>query len=122
MGTAAARWSDLVLVTSDNPRSESPEKIIEQIRQGIDAVGIPYKEIEAFSGFEGGSKAYTWIVDRREAIRLSIRTAGMGDTVLVAGKGHEDVQILGDTRIPFRDDREVLRALGDENGKESALG
>ncbi len=122
MGTAAARWSDLVLVTSDNPRSESPESIIAEIRQGIEAMGLSCKEPDALPEADAGTKAYTGLTDRREAIRLAIRTAVAGDTVLIAGKGHEDVQILGDTRIPFRDDREVLHALGDHDGKESALG
>ena len=117
MGTAAGRWSDLVVVTSDNPRSEPPERIIEEIRQGINAMDIDFKNPEEMARAEKGKKVYTWLVDRRKAIRLAVSLAGAEDTVFIAGKGHEDVQIIGDTSIPFRDDREVLHALrGDGNG------
>jgi UDP-N-acetylmuramoyl-L-alanyl-D-glutamate--2,6-diaminopimelate ligase len=121
MGTAAARWSDLVVVTSDNPRSESPERIVQEIRQGIDALGVPQREAALATAVKRGEKAYTVQMDRREAIGLAVRAAGPGDTVIVAGKGHEDHQILGDRRIPFRDVEEVLRALGESREKESAV-
>ena len=119
MGAAAARWSDLVLVTSDNPRTELPEDIIREILQGIEPVAVPGRTPGEFLQARPGEKMYMVLADRREAIRLAVRAAGPGDTVLVAGKGHEDVQILGNRAIPFRDDQEVLGALGEIRGGES---
>jgi UDP-N-acetylmuramoyl-L-alanyl-D-glutamate--2,6-diaminopimelate ligase len=92
MGRAAARNSDLTIVTSDNPRSESPESIVEEILAGIDD--------------RDGVEAE---VDRRAAIALALSRAKAGDTVIVAGKGHEQGQEFEDgRRIPF-DDREIAR-------------
>ncbi len=118
MGASAARWSDIVLVTSDNPRSEPPEEILREIRQGIDPLGVPHRDPEEIASGHKGEKAYTCLADRRAAIRRAVQVAGRGDTVLVAGKGHEDIQILGKTRVPFRDDEEVLRALRNDGGEE----
>lgn len=92
MGEAAARWSDLVIATSDNPRSEDPQAILQDIQPGLERVG----------------KRYTLIVDRREAIFQAITQAQPGAVVMVAGKGHEDYQILPTGKIHF-DDREVAR-------------
>jgi UDP-N-acetylmuramoyl-L-alanyl-D-glutamate--2,6-diaminopimelate ligase len=103
MGAVAARLSDLVIVTSDNPRSEDPEKIIEEIRRGI---VMPAGRI-APKGQRG--TASLAITDRREAIEKAIRDANSGDLVLVAGKGHEKYQVIGDRTLPF-DDVEVARA------------
>jgi len=94
MGKIAAMLADDVLVTSDNPRSEHPEAILADIRTGVQAAG----------------KLATYIVDRREAIAEALRRARPGDVVLIAGKGHETVQIFGDRRMPF-DDRDVAGAL-----------
>jgi len=100
MGAAATADADLTVITSDNPRSEDPLAIIREIVPGAD---------------EGGG-AYVVEPDRRAAIRLALREAHSGDVVIVAGKGHELVQEIGGTTIPF-DDREVVRrelaALGD---------
>ena len=93
MGAVAARLSDLVIVTSDNPRSENPERIISEIRRGMTR--------------EQG--AVIEIVDRRQAIDRAIREARPGDLVLIAGKGHEKYQVIGDRTIPF-DDVEVAGA------------
>ena len=92
MGRAGAELSDLAIVTSDNPRSEPPEAIVEQIVAGIeDRDGVVVE------------------VDRRAAISLALREAGEGDTVVIAGKGHEQGQEFEDGRkIPF-DDRDVAR-------------
>ena len=92
MGRAAAELSDLTIVTSDNPRSERPEEIVEEILAGIeDRAGI---EVEP---------------DRRAAIELALTRASAGDTVVIAGKGHERGQELeGGRKVPF-DDREVAR-------------
>jgi UDP-N-acetylmuramoyl-L-alanyl-D-glutamate--2,6-diaminopimelate ligase len=93
MGRIGAELSDLAIVTSDNPRSERPEAIIEQILAGVDSSA---SEVEVEP-------------DRRAAIGLAFREAGPGDTVLIAGKGHEQGQEFEDGRkIPF-DDREVAR-------------
>jgi UDP-N-acetylmuramoyl-L-alanyl-D-glutamate--2,6-diaminopimelate ligase len=106
MGAVAARLSDLVIVTSDNPRSEDPAGIIEEIRRGI---VMPSDRV-----MPKGQRATasTAIVDRREAIEKAIRDARPGDLVVIAGKGHEKYQVIGDRTLPF-DDAEVARmALG----------
>jgi len=112
MGASAARWSDLVVVTSDNPRSEEPEEILRQIRQGIEPLGLACLEPGGAGTVGKDRKTFTCLADRRAAIRYAVSAARRGDTVLVAGKGHEDVQILGGARVPFQDREEVLRALG----------
>jgi len=106
MGQAAARRSDLVLVTSDNPRNEDPLAIIREIVPGI--------VMEGFA--EGGGSAaeetgiFHIIPDRRSAIERALDIARPGDSVVIAGKGHEHVQIIGDRSLPF-DDRETVRAV-----------
>jgi UDP-N-acetylmuramoyl-L-alanyl-D-glutamate--2,6-diaminopimelate ligase len=102
MGAVAARLSDLVIVTSDNPRSEAPERIIEEIRRGI----VMPAERVAPKGKHGTPSMA--IVDRREAIEKAIREARPGDLVLIAGKGHEKYQVIGDRTLPF-DDVDVAR-------------
>jgi UDP-N-acetylmuramoyl-L-alanyl-D-glutamate--2,6-diaminopimelate ligase len=100
MGAVAARLSDLVVITSDNPRSESPEQIIEEIKRGIvvPADRVPPKG-------QGGPKAtpHLAIVDRKAAIERAIHDASGGDLVLVAGKGHEKYQEIGGRVLPFDD-------------------
>jgi len=95
MGRAGAKLSDLTVITSDNPRSEDPEAIVAEVASGAeDAEGVFDLEV---------------IVDRREAIALALGRAEPGDTVVIAGKGHEQGQEFEDGRkIPF-DDREVAR-------------
>ncbi|MBI3910444.1 MAG: UDP-N-acetylmuramoyl-L-alanyl-D-glutamate--2,6-diaminopimelate ligase, partial [Armatimonadetes bacterium] len=93
MGRIAAELADRVVVTSDNPRSEAPVAIIEEILAGIDPADRRRMLVE---------------VDRRAAIETAVARATPGDTVVIAGKGHEDYQILGDRKIHF-DDREVAR-------------
>jgi UDP-N-acetylmuramoyl-L-alanyl-D-glutamate--2,6-diaminopimelate ligase len=104
MGAVAARLSDLVIVTSDNPRSEDPERILDEIRRGI---VMPADRI-APKGQQKGTPSLA-IVDRREAIEKAIKDARRGDLVLIAGKGHEKYQVIGDKTLPF-DDVEVARA------------
>jgi UDP-N-acetylmuramoyl-L-alanyl-D-glutamate--2,6-diaminopimelate ligase len=97
MGMVAARLSDVVVITSDNPRSEEPQRIIDEIKRGIPA------------GSAGGRAAdIQSVVDRREAIARAVEIAEPGDLVLVAGKGHEKYQQIGDRVLPF-DDGEVAR-------------
>jgi len=103
MGAVAARLSDLVIVTSDNPRSEDPSRIIDEIRRGI---VMPADRI-AHKGQRGTPSVA--IVDRREAIETAIKDARPGDLLLIAGKGHEKYQVIGDRTLPF-DDVEVSRA------------
>lgn len=97
MGRVAAQLSDMVFLTSDNPRSEDPAAILREIEAGVREV-LAEKPVR-----------YEVIADRREAIEAAVREARAGDMVLIAGKGHEDYQIIGSTRVHF-DDREVARA------------
>ncbi len=92
MGEAAAGLSDVVIATSDNPRNEDPEAILRDVEEGLRSSGRPYLKI----------------VDRREAIFRAVAEARAGDIVVIAGKGHEDYQIVGAERTHF-DDREVAR-------------
>jgi UDP-N-acetylmuramoyl-L-alanyl-D-glutamate--2,6-diaminopimelate ligase len=103
MGAVAARLSDLVIVTSDKPRSEDPSRIIEEVMRGI---VMPADRV-APKG-QRGTPALG-IVDRGEAIEKAIKDARPGDLILLAGKGHEKYQVIGDKDIPF-DDVEVARA------------
>jgi UDP-N-acetylmuramoyl-L-alanyl-D-glutamate--2,6-diaminopimelate ligase len=97
MGAVAGRLSDLIVITSDNPRSEDPERIIEEIRLGI----TPDTRRDSAQGLLS-------IVDRRAAITKAIELARAGDLVLVAGKGHEQSQVIGNEHLPF-DDAAVAR-------------
>jgi len=99
MGEAAGRGSDFVVLTSDNPRSEDPLSIMNDAVVGLQRSGTKYKKEP----------------DRRAAIALAIREAGPGDIVLLAGKGHEKVQITRDGTIPF-DDVEVAREVLSQAG------
>ncbi len=102
MGRVAEEYSDVVIVTSDNPRDEEPLKIIRDIVEGMEI-------LERFSpSDEPPQRGYTVVPDRKDAIELAVRVARRGDTILVAGKGHEDYQIIGARKLHF-DDREVLR-------------
>jgi UDP-N-acetylmuramoyl-L-alanyl-D-glutamate--2,6-diaminopimelate ligase len=88
MGKLAAELSDYVVITSDNPRTENPQAIINEILAGIPKNLSKNLDVEP---------------DRRKAIGLGINNAQSGDIVLIAGKGHEDYQILGKTKVPFDD-------------------
>lgn len=105
MGEAAASESDCVVLTSDNPRSEDPLAIIRGIEEGVRGSGMRRLEERPAAGPGTG---YRVEPDRRAAIRLGLSMAAPGDLLLVAGKGHEDYQIVGGRRLPF-DDREVLQ-------------
>ena len=108
MGRAAAELSDGVILTSDNPRTEEPLEIIRQIEAGIPSELMKKVSPEAFAGTVPG-RHYSIIPDRAAAIKKIITVAGPADLVLIAGKGHEDYQILGNRRISF-DDRLCARA------------
>jgi UDP-N-acetylmuramoyl-L-alanyl-D-glutamate--2,6-diaminopimelate ligase len=105
MGAVAARLSDMVIVTSDNPRSEDPDQIIEDIKRGI---VLPADRIGP-KGQGPKSTPFLAIADRKTAIERAIREARPADLVLVAGKGHEKYQVIGERTLPF-DDVEVARA------------
>jgi UDP-N-acetylmuramoyl-L-alanyl-D-glutamate--2,6-diaminopimelate ligase len=106
MAEAVARFADLAVLTSDNPRTEDPEAILREVEQGLGA--MCRVEPEALAASE---RAYVSCVDRREAIDLAIAAARPGDSVVIAGKGHEDYQIIGRERLPFDDRAEARRAL-----------
>ncbi|SHI58590.1 UDP-N-acetylmuramoylalanyl-D-glutamate--2,6-diaminopimelate ligase [Desulfofundulus thermosubterraneus DSM 16057] len=97
MGEIAARLSDLPVITSDNPRTEDPMKIISQVEEGVRRIRSDYQVVP----------------DRRQAIRFALGVAAPGDTVIIAGKGHENYQIIGTTKYPFDDRSEVTKVLDD---------
>jgi len=101
MGVVASRLSDVIVITSDNPRSEDPGRIIEEVQRGITP---DTRRDDAQRQFA--------IVDRREAIVKAIEMARPGDVVLVAGKGHEKYQVIGERTLPFDDVAVAREALG----------
>ncbi len=102
MGHIASLLSDIVILTSDNPRTEDPDRILRQI-----AAGIPQ---------DTKAKLLT-IEQRKEAIKTAWMLASEGDVIVLAGKGHEKYQIIGDTKTPF-DDKEILETLMKESDKK----
>jgi len=92
MGQVAAREADVAIVTSDNPRPEDPDRIIDDIVEGFEGV------------------AHLRVTDRREAIRRALALVQPGDTLLLAGKGHETYQVLGTTKVPF-DEAVIVRQI-----------
>ncbi len=97
MAAMAAKYSDALIVTSDNPRTEEPGAIIQDILVGLEGTAVPYTVIE----------------NRREAIGYAIRNAQDGDLILLAGKGHEDYQIIGKTKYPF-DEKKIVKEFLEE--------
>jgi len=97
MGRVAVDYSDVVVLTSDNPRTEDPMTILREVEVGVRDALVHRSHVQ-----------YRLVPDRREAIGAAIREAHRGDMVLIAGKGHEDYQIIGTTKVHF-DDREVAR-------------
>jgi len=95
MGAVAARLSDVVILTSDNPRSEPPETIIEDVRRGIPSSRVEETRV---------------VIDRREAIARALELGREGVVVVIAGKGHETRQVLRERTVPF-DDRQVVREI-----------
>lgn len=91
MATAASSRSDLTVITSDNPRTEKPESILDDVEKGVES-----------------GKEFRRITDREEAVAFAIREAKPGDAVIIAGKGHENYQIIGREKRPM-DDRELAR-------------
>jgi UDP-N-acetylmuramoyl-L-alanyl-D-glutamate--2,6-diaminopimelate ligase len=97
MGKIAAEMSDLVILTTDNPRTEDPERIIDDIVAGIPG---------------GGAEKVLRILDREEAIHAAVALLHPGDTLLLAGKGHETYQIYGKEKVPFDEPSIVHTAVG----------
>lgn len=93
MARAAAKYADLLIVTSDNPRDEEPQSIIEEILTGLEGTGVPYEVV----------------VDRKEAIFRGMKLAQPGDVLVLAGKGHEDYQILAGGVHVSMDEREIVK-------------
>jgi len=89
------RLADLTFVTTDNPRGEDPERIIDEIVEGL------------------GKSEGQWqrVTDRKKAIEMAVKEAKPGDTLLLAGKGHENYQIIGDRILPFSDVDELKKAI-----------
>lgn len=108
MAAAAVKYSDLAVLTSDNPRTEDPLKILEQMRAGALAAGAAELSSPQVAA---GEKGFVVIPDRRDAILFASSVAKAGDLLLLAGKGHEDYQILGTTKVPFDDREELALAL-----------
>lgn len=94
MGSVADKQADYIVLTNDNPRSENAEKIIQDIKAGIE--GVDNLIVEQ---------------DRHSAINFAITKAKVGDVILIAGKGHENYQLIGDTKFPFNDTEEVKQQL-----------
>jgi UDP-N-acetylmuramoyl-L-alanyl-D-glutamate--2,6-diaminopimelate ligase len=106
MGEIAGRLCDVAVLTSDNPRSEDPLSIIGEVEAGLSATSLPRINERSARTCSG----YLVEADRRSAIALALRTAEAGDIVLIAGKGHEDYQLVGSRRLNF-DDRVVVREV-----------
>jgi UDP-N-acetylmuramoyl-L-alanyl-D-glutamate--2,6-diaminopimelate ligase len=121
MGEAAINGSDIVIITSDNPRTEDPASIIREIEKGLEREGIKTSAPEALLKGASGKKPYSGIPDRYTAIAAAVGIAGPGDMVVLAGKGHENYQIIGEKKTHF-DDREVAREeIRKRSGQEPGL-
>lgn len=109
MGHVAGKHSDVVLITSDNPRGEDPASIVEEVERGVIEAGLERREWPCHDLSERG--IYFKEVDRRQAIRKAVHLAHKDDLVLIAGKGHEDYQIIGAEKRHFSDQEEALSAV-----------
>ena len=115
MGAVAGRLSDVIVVTSDNPRTEDPVAIIDEVLRGIPGAG-------GRGGRSGAGPEVLTIVDRREAIGRAVDRARPGDLVIVAGKGHERTQLIGSRQLPFDDVAVSREALGRRRSRERVGG
>ncbi len=113
MGKVAATYSDLSILTSDNPRTEDPLSIMNEVEMGLQSLSLLEWHRDKIESWRS-KKGYLKVPDRREAIQMAIRLAKPSDTVLIAGKGHEDYQIIGKQRFPFDDHIEAKKALEEE--------
>jgi UDP-N-acetylmuramoyl-L-alanyl-D-glutamate--2,6-diaminopimelate ligase len=117
MARAVARFSDRTVATSDNPRTEDPLAILTDVETGL-------ADLERVSpeALDAADASYCVEPDRRAAIDLAVRIARADDTIVIAGKGHEDYQIVGRERLPFDDRREARRALDRRSEAAEARG
>ncbi len=106
MGEAAGRLSDVVVLTSDNPRTEDPQQILAEAEPGLVQAGL--QKVDDPTTIETLKSGYVVMVERRAAIHAALAGARPGDVLVIAGKGHEDYQIVGTTKSHF-DDREEVR-------------
>ena len=113
MGKVAVELADVAIATSDNPRTETPTQILDEIEPGMRAAGGAALDPAALAS---ATRGYTICADRRRAIELAIAAVRPGDCVLIAGKGHEKYQIVGDRKLPFDDCAEAARALAARGG------
>jgi len=120
MGAVAVRLSDVVVVTSDNPRTEDPRQIIEDIKRGIAPDQGRSGERNGARHAPGRQPICVYIVDRQAAIAQAVEIAEAGDVVLIAGKGHEKYQVIGERLLPFDDAAVVSEALRER--RESRAG
>ncbi|MCG8471815.1 MAG: UDP-N-acetylmuramoyl-L-alanyl-D-glutamate--2,6-diaminopimelate ligase [Desulfobacterales bacterium] len=109
MGEIGTRLSDLAVITSDNPRTEDPWRILEDVIAGVGPDLIKHDAEKPLPRHL--PKGYVVEPDRKKAIAIAVNAALPGDTILIAGKGHETYQVIGDTRIDFDDRVEVARAV-----------
>lgn len=116
MAEAVARHADLAIATSDNPRTEDPIRILSDVEQGLGGLERVAPDQLFAPGAAAGGRHAT-VPDRREAIGLAISGARAEDTVVLAGKGHEDYQIVGREKLPFDDRAEARRALLDRGAR-----
>ncbi|SPF32571.1 UDP-N-acetylmuramoyl-L-alanyl-D-glutamate--2, 6-diaminopimelate ligase [Syntrophobacter sp. SbD1] len=113
MGRVAAEFADLVIITSDNPRSERPDDILDEIETGVVQAGVPAL---GASGRATAGTGYIREADRRKAIELALELGRPGDMIFIGGKGHETYQIVGTLRHSF-DDRMVVREYFEGTGR-----
>lgn len=109
MGRLAIELSDYVVITSDNPRSEEPQSIVDEILGGV-------------RGVDPDAERHAVEIDRRAAIRRAVQSAGTGDIVLIVGKGHETYQLVGGRRLDFDDRLEAAAAIRDLRNRERRPG
>jgi UDP-N-acetylmuramoyl-L-alanyl-D-glutamate--2,6-diaminopimelate ligase len=119
MGEAVGRRVDAAIITSDNPRSENPEAIARPIERGARMAGMRELDLATIAK---GERGYLLELDRARAIEAAIIEASPGDVVVIAGKGHEDYQIVGVERRHFDDREEARRALRARRAREAKRG
>ncbi len=110
MGKVAGEYSDLAILTSDNPRTEDPLAIMAEVEKGLESLPLKEWHVDEIKLWRS-RRGYLKVPDRREAIRMAIGLAQPSDAVLIAGKGHEDYQIIGKKKFPFDDRVEAQKAL-----------
>ena len=119
MGEAAAKRADAVVITSDNPRSESPADIANPIERGARSAGLRELDLGTIAR---GDRGYAVELDRARAIEAAVLEAAPGDVIVIAGKGHEDYQVIGKETRHFDDREEARRALEKRRAREAQRG